>query len=136
MSTTGVIAEGISGFVSLTESAKWNGKETGNYQLVLTVDKENAKKFKDAGARMGEYKGKPQVKMTRKMEFDNGRFGSWDADGEPVDPSVFSLFGDVVKVKAQVSQQGKAGERSVYFTDVKLLEKNPEANDVRNAGDF
>jgi len=136
MATTKVIAKGVSGFVSLTKSSLWKGKETGNYSITLTVDKDNVKEFKDAGARIGEYEGNKQVKMTRKMEFNDGVFGSWDAEGEPLDPEVFSVYGDVVKVRAEVSHQGKAGERSVYFTDVKLLEKNPEASDSRLAGDF
>ena len=75
MATTGIIAEGVSGFVSLTKSAQWKGKDTGNYSITLTVDKDNVKKFKDAGARIGEYEGKPQIKMTRKMDFDDGVFG-------------------------------------------------------------
>lgn len=133
--TIKVNAEGESGFVHLTGPDVYKGTATNHYSITLTLDKTNAKLFKDAGAKMSEYQGKQQVKMTRKVDFDDGVFGSWDADGSEMSPSEFSNFGDLVRVRAQVNATQDKGDRAIYFTDVKLMERNPEASEF-SGGDF
>ncbi len=125
-----IIAEGISGFVHISEPDNYKGTE--KYKITLTLDKTNADIFKKAGVALKEYNGEPQVSMGRKLSF--GQPKVYDSSGERIDASELSRYGDLVRV---VAKAGK-GEWSkyAYIEAVKLLQKNEESLAAAVGGDF
>jgi len=125
-----IVAEGISGFVHISEPDNYKGTE--KYKITLTLDKKNSDIFKKAGIALKEYKGEPQVSMGRKLSF--GQPKVYDANGERIDASELSRYGDLVRV---VAKAGK-GEWSkyAYIEAVKLLQKNEQAESASIGGDF
>lgn len=116
-----IVAEGISGFVHVAEPDNYKGTE--KYKITLTLDKKNAEAFKKAGVELKEYKGEPQVSMSRKLDF--GQPPVYDADGERIPASELSRYGDLVRV---VAKAGKGDwSKYAYVDKIKLLQKNEEA---------
>lgn len=125
-----IVAEGISGFVHIAEPDNFKGSE--KYKITLTLDKKNAEVFKKAGIKMKEYKGEPQVSMSRKLDF--GQPPVYDADGERIPASELSRYGDLVRV---VAKAGKGDYSEYAYVDkIKLLQKNEEAEAMEASGAF
>ncbi len=125
-----IVAEGVSGFVHIAEPDNFKGSE--KYKITLTLDKKNAEVFKKAGIKMKEYKGEPQVSMSRKLDF--GQPPVYDADGERIPASELSRYGDLVRV---VAKAGKGDYSEYAYVDkIKLLQKNEEAEAMEASGAF
>ena len=115
-----IVAEGVSGFVHIAEPDNFRGTE--KYKITLTLDKKNAEVFKKAGIKLKEYKGEPQVSMSRKLDF--GQPAVYDADGERIPASELSRYGDLVRV---VARAGKGDFSEYAYVDkIKLLQKNED----------
>lgn len=125
-----LVVEGVSGFVHIAEPDNFRGTE--KYKITLTLDKKNADIVKKAGVEIKEYKGEPQMSMSRRLDF--GPPPVYNADSERIPASELSRYGDLVRV---VARQGK-GEWSkyAYVDKVKLLQKNEEAEAMEASGAF
>lgn len=125
-----IVAEGVSGFVHIAEPDNFKGTE--KYKITLTLDKKNADIFKKAGIELKEYKGEPQVSMSRKLDF--GQPPVYDLDGERIPASELSRYGDLVRV---VAKAGKGDYSQYAYVDkIKLLQKNEEAEAMEASGAF
>lgn len=80
---TGIVTNGVVAFSNLAEHEIYQGKTTGRYSLVITMDPAEASKLADMGVRLREYDGKQQRKFSSKFHVD-----IVDLDNNPVQGEV------------------------------------------------
>lgn len=112
--------EGKVAFANLDAHEIYNGKDTGYFSVVITLDEQNAKKLEDAGVHLREYKNVPQRKF--KTQYKN--FKVIDADGdEYLDPIG---FGDLIRIQWKEGQPSPANGTPTYLNAIRVLEPNPD----------
>ena len=72
------ITEGTVAFSNLKETEYYNGKDTGKFSIVITMEEDAKDQLENAGIKVKEYKDQPQRKFVTK--YDN--FDVVDVDGE------------------------------------------------------
>ena len=63
MDKQSVVTTGVVAFSNLTSHEFYNGKDTGKFSMVITMDEQNASKLEDLGVNLKEYDGKAQRKF-------------------------------------------------------------------------
>jgi len=132
------VIEGDVVFAYLQSPDSYMGTE--KYSVTLNLSDESVKLLKDKGVKVKEYE-KDGVVHLQKEAKRKAEFGPpliFDAEGDVLDASAIS-WGDTVRMAISIGQ-GNALGRGVYLNKIKLLKKNPKAEESSAAdaasGDF
>jgi hypothetical protein len=111
-----MITEGVVAFSNLTETEQFNGKDTGKFSIVLTLDESEAAKLSEAGVKVKEYQNTPQRKFVTKFP----DFPVLDIDGDVHSKHI--RYGSKVKVLWDPGQPHPEHGVCPYFKKIKVLE--------------
>lgn len=109
------VATGTVAFESLREHDVWQGKSTGKFNVVLTLDQDSADELEGAGVKVRQYEGNPQRKFTTGFNV-----GVLDADGNPYNGQV--TRGSKVKVLYTLGNPNPLHGTPTYLEKVKVVE--------------
>jgi len=110
-----MIMEGEVAFSNLTEHEVYQGKSTGRYSVVLTLDDADAAKLEDLGVNVKEYEGKKQRKFASKFNVE-----ILDSDDRPINTEI--PFGSKVRVLFQPGNDHPVHGVPCYVDKVRVLE--------------
>ena len=122
------VTEGIANFVNLAETEFFNGKDTGKYSIMLTLEQDQVQLLEDNGVKVKEYKNQPQRKFV--TSFDN--FEVVDIDGETTSKNI--PYGSKVRVLWSAGKPHPSAGCAPYFKKIKVLELSEHA--VEGEEDF
>ena len=112
------VISGTVAFANLTEHEIYNGKSTGKYSVVLSLDDVDAEQLQDAGVKIRTYQNQAQRKFSTKFE----EFPVIDNEGEPVSRGSVR-YGDKVRIKYNLGKPHPVHGTSVYLQAVRVVEK-------------
>jgi hypothetical protein len=112
---TGIVTSGVVAFSNLTEHEVFNGKSTGNFSLVITMDEQTASGLSDMGVKVKDYKGTPQRKFKSKYHVD-----VIDLNGEPVQGEV--PYGSKVRLLWKAGDANPEYGVATYLNKVRVIE--------------
>jgi len=138
MSKDYAVVEGTAAFVYLTEPDSYMGNS--KYSVTLNLTDDSADMLEKMGVKVKEYEKDgivlKQRELKRKSEF--GPPLIFNAEGDPIGPDAIS-WGDTLRCAITIGG-GNALGRGTYIGKVKLLKKNPKAEESSAAdaasGDF
>lgn len=110
-----MIMEGEVAFSNLTEHEVYQGKSTGRYSVVLTLDDADAAKLEDLGVNVKEYEGKKQRKFASKFNVE-----ILDSEDRPINTEI--PFGSKVRVLFQPGNDHPVHGVPCYVDKVRVLE--------------
>jgi hypothetical protein len=118
------MVEGVVAFSNLTKHDVYEGKDTGNFTLTLTMDAKAASLLEDNGVKVKDYEGKAQRKFKSQYAVD-----MIDAESEPVANRELP-FGTTVRVLFVFGTAHPEHGVPVYMNKIRVLEMAaPEAPD-------
>jgi|TARA_R110001592_G_scaffold183497_1_gene427215 hypothetical protein len=123
------ITEGTVAFSNLKETEYYNGKDTGKFSIVITMEEDAKDQLENAGIKVKEYKDQPQRKFVTK--YDN--FDVVDVDGESTSKHI--PYGSRVRILWQGGNPHPVHGVAPYFKKIKVLELS-EGADVEGSEDF
>lgn len=124
-----MITEGIVAFSNLTETETYNGKDTGKFSIVITMDEANANAMEEAGVKLKEYQNQSQRKFVTKFP----DFPVLDAEGDIHSKHI--RYGSKVKILWDGSDPHPEFGVVPYFKKIKVLE-DAEGGDIEGEEDF
>lgn len=124
-----MITEGVVAFSNLSETEQYNGKDTGRYSIVITMEEDEAAKMTAAGVKVKEYKNQPQRKFVTKYP----DFPVLDVDGDVV--SKYIRYGSKVRILWDGGDPHPEHGVIPYFKKIKVLEV-AEGSDSEGEEDF
>jgi hypothetical protein len=123
-----MITEGIANFVNLTETEFFNGKDTGKYSIMLTIEDDQVSTLEDAGVTVKEYKNQKQRKFV--TQYDG--FQVVDTDGESISKNI--PYGSRVRILWEAGKPHPTHGSAPYLKKIKVLEL--AEHDVEGSEDF
>tara|TARA_R110000751_G_scaffold17133_3_gene53362 strand:- start:5705 stop:6082 length:378 start_codon:yes stop_codon:yes gene_type:complete len=123
------VTEGTVAFSNLSTTEFYNGKDTGKFSIVITMEDEAKDQLENAGIKVKEYKDQPQRKFVTK--YDN--FDVVDVDGESTSKHI--PYGSRVRILWQGGNPHPVHGVAPYFKKIKVLELS-EGADVEGSEDF
>jgi hypothetical protein len=123
-----MITEGIANFVNLTETEFFNGKDTGKYSIMLTIEDDQVSTLEDAGVTVKEYKNQKQRKFV--TQYDG--FTVVDTDGESISKNI--PYGSRVRILWEAGKPHPTHGSAPYLKKIKVLEL--AEHDVEGSEDF
>jgi|TARA_R110000803_G_scaffold65565_1_gene126740 hypothetical protein len=123
-----MITEGIANFVNLTETEFFNGKDTGKYSIMLTIEDDQVSTLEDAGVTVKEYKNQKQRKFV--TQYDG--FTVVDTDGESISKNI--PYGSKVRILWEAGKPHPTHGSAPYLKKIKVLEL--AEHDVEGSEDF
>ena len=123
-----MITEGIANFVNLTETEFFNGKDTGKYSIMLTIEDDQVSTLEDAGVTVKEYKNQKQRKFVTQYE----GFQVVDSDGEATSKNI--PYGSKVRILWEAGKPHPQHGSAPYLKKIKVLEL--AEHDVEGSEDF
>tara|TARA_R110000796_G_scaffold33263_3_gene86513 strand:+ start:449 stop:826 length:378 start_codon:yes stop_codon:yes gene_type:complete len=123
------VTEGTVAFSNLSTTEFYNGKDTGKYSIVITMEEDARDQLENAGIKVKEYKDQPQRKFVTK--YDN--FDVVDVDGESTSKHI--PYGSRVRILWQGGNPHPVHGVAPYFKKIKVLELS-EGADVEGSEDF
>jgi hypothetical protein len=123
-----MITEGIANFVNLTETEFFNGKDTGKYSIMLTIEDDQVSTLEDAGVTVKEYKNQKQRKFVTQYE----GFQVVDTDGESISKNI--PYGSKVRILWEAGKPHPQHGSAPYLKKIKVLEL--AEHDVEGSEDF
>jgi hypothetical protein len=115
MSKVAHMVAGVVAFSNLTKHDFYNGKDTGNFTLTITMDEANASVLEDLGVQVKDYKDKKQRKF--KSQFNVPVI---DMDDNPVTTEI--PFGSEVRVLFATGNPNAEYGVPVYMNKIRLVE--------------
>jgi hypothetical protein len=113
--TTGVVA-----FSNLTSHEFYNGKDTGKYSIVITMEPEQASILEDLGVIIKDYKGAQQRKFSSQYHV-----GVVDLDNSPFQGEV--PYGSVVRLLWATGPTHPEFGTPTYLNKVRVVELSETA---------
>ena len=123
-----MITEGIANFVNLTETEFFNGKDTGKYSIMLTIEDDQVSTLEDAGVTVKEYKNQKQRKFV--TQYDG--FQVVDTDGESISKNI--PYGSKVRILWEAGKPHPTHGSAPYLKKIRVLEL--AEHDVEGSEDF
>lgn len=117
--------DGTVAFANLDEHEMFNGKTTGAYSLVVTLDGTASEQLEAQGIRLKEYNGNMQRKFKSRYDVK-----VVDVDGEAISKSSVR-YGDKVRVKYSLGNPHPQWGITPYLAGVKVIEQHED-----EGGDF
>ena len=124
---TATTVEGIVNFSNLTAHDVFNGQDTGQYSLTITMDEDDASALSAMGVKVKDYQGAKQRKFKSKYDVK-----SFDAEGNPYCGEI--PYNSRVRLKYKLGPAHPVHGVSTYLEAVKVLEEAEMA--VGDAADF
>lgn len=121
--------EGICNFSNLTEHDVFNGQDTGQFSMTITMSEDDASELAALGVKIKDYQGAKQRKF--KSKYDVRTF---DAEGNPYRGEV--PYNSKVRLKYKLGQPHPVHGVSTYLEAVKVLEEAEIIFDEELAADF
>ena len=125
---TGIVTQGVVAFSNLTECEEYQGKSTGRYSLVITINEADAAKLGDMGIKVKTYKDTTQRKYSSKFHVP-----VVDMDNRPVSGEI--PFGSIVRVLWKDGDAHPVHGVPTYLNKVRVVEF-AEAGDLEEPSDF
>jgi len=124
---TATVIEGVVNFSNLTQHDVFNGQDTGQYSMTITMSEDDAASLSAQGVKIKDYEGNKQRKF--KSRYEIKRF---DAEGNPYTGEV--PYNSKVRLKFKLGPAHPVHGVSTYLEAVKVLEEAEMA--VGDAADF
>ena len=110
------VVEGIVNFSNITQHDVFNGQDTGQYSMTVTLDEDDASTLAASGVKIKDYQGAKQRKF--KSKFEIKRF---DAEGNRYNGEV--PYNSKVRLKFKLGQPHPVHGVATYLEAVKVLEE-------------
>ena len=121
-----MITEGIVAFCNLAETESYNGKDTGKYNITLTLDEADASVLREEGVHVKDYEDKDgNIHKQRKFS------SKYPIDVLDLDDNVVSKhipYGSKVRVKWKIGNPHPQWGTSTYLEKVRILELSERTN--------
>jgi hypothetical protein len=121
------VIEGIVNFSNVTQHDVYEGKDTGDYTVTITISEDDANQLSSKGVKIKDYKGAKQRKF--KTQFDTLKV--LDAEGNRYKGEI--PYNSLVRVKYKLGKPHPVHGVSTYMQAVKVLE---EAEMAEGVSDF
>jgi len=115
MEKQSVVTTGVVAFSDLTEYEVYEGKTTGRYSLVITMEEGEASKLRDLGVNVKQYDGKAQRKFASQFNV-----GIVDIDDNPFKGEI--PYGSTVRVLWQNGPEHPEHKTPTYLNKVRIVE--------------
>ena len=113
---TATVIEGVVNFSNLTQHDVFNGQDTGQYSMTITMSEDDAASLSAQGVKIKDYDGNKQRKF--KSRYEIKRF---DAEGNPYTGEV--PYNSKVRLKFKLGPAHPVHGVSTYLEAVKVLEE-------------
>jgi len=110
------VIEGICNFSNLTQHDIFNGQDTGQFSMTITMSEEDANELAALGVKIKDYQGAKQRKF--KSKYDVKMF---DEDGNPYNGEV--PYNSKVRLKYKLGNPHPVHGVATYLEAVKVLEE-------------
>ena len=110
------VIEGVVNFSHVTKHDVYNGKDTGDYTVTITISEEDANQLASNGVKIKDYKGAKQRKF--KTQFDTLKV--LDAEGNRHKGEI--PYNSRVRLKYKTGPAHPVHGTPVYLEAVKVLE--------------
>lgn len=124
---TAQVIEGIVNFSNITEHDVYEGKDTGQYSVTITISEDDANQMASNGVKIKDYNGAKQRKF--RTQYDT--FKVLDAEGNRYKGEI--PYNSRVRLKYKLGQPHPVHGVSTYLEAVKVLE---EAEMAEGVSDF
>ena len=121
------VIEGVCNFSHVTSHDVYNGQDTGQYSMTITMSEEDAAELSAQGVKIKDYEDKKQRKF--KSQYDIRMF---DVNGDAYTGEV--PYNSKVRLKFKLGQPHPLHGVPTYLEAVKVLEE-PDLTDV-DSSDF
>jgi len=121
------VIEGIVNFSNVTQHDVYQGKDTGDYTVTITISEDDANQLASNGVKIKDYKGAKQRKF--KTQFDTLKV--LDSEGNRYKGEI--PYNSLVRVKYKLGKNHPVHGVSTYMEAVKVLE---EAEMAEGVSDF
>ena len=110
------VIEGICNFSNITQHDVFNGQDTGQFSMTITMDESDASELAAHGVKIKDYQGAKQRKF--KSKYDIKRF---DIEGNRYNGEV--PYNSKVRLKFKLGQEHPVHGVATYLEAVKVLEE-------------
>jgi hypothetical protein len=124
---TAATVEGIVNFSNLTSHDVFNGQDTGQYSMTITMAEDDAASLSAMGVKIKDYQGNKQRKFKSKYDVK-----TFDAEGNAYSGEI--PYNSRVRLKYKLGPAHPVHGVSTYLEAVKVLEEAEMA--VGDAADF
>jgi len=124
---TAATVEGIVNFINLTQHDVFNGQDTGQYSMTITMAEDDAASLSAMGVKIKDYQGNKQRKFKSKYDVK-----TFDAEGNVYSGEI--PYNSRVRLKYKLGPAHPVHGVSTYLEAVKVLEEAEMA--VGDAADF
>lgn len=124
---TAATVEGIVNFSNLTSHDVFNGQDTGQYSMTITMTEDDAFSLSALGVKIKDYQGNKQRKFKSKYDVK-----TFDSEGNSYSGEV--PYNSKVRLKYKLGPAHPVHGVSTYLEAVKVLEEAEMA--VGDAADF
>ena len=124
---TAATVEGIVNFSNLTSHDVFNGQDTGQYSMTITMAEDDAASLSAMGVKIKDYQGNKQRKFKSKYDVK-----TFDAEGNAYSGEI--PYNSRVRLKYKLGPAHPVHGVSTYLEAVKVLEEAETA--VGDAADF
>lgn len=124
---TASTVEGIVNFSNLTSHDVFNGQDTGQYSMTITMTEDDAASLSAMGVKIKDYQGNKQRKFKSKYDVK-----AFDAEGNSYSGEI--PYNSKVRLKYKLGPAHPVHGVSTYLEAVKVLEEAEMA--VGDAADF
>tara|TARA_R110000822_G_scaffold33694_2_gene95875 strand:+ start:938 stop:1330 length:393 start_codon:yes stop_codon:yes gene_type:complete len=128
------VTEGTVAFSNLSTTEFYNGKDTGKFSIVITMEEDARDQLENAGIKTKEYEDKnSKIHLQRKFVTQYDNFDVVDVDGESTSKHI--PYGSRVRILWQGGNPHPVHGVAPYFKKIKVLELS-EGADVEGSEDF
>jgi len=124
---TAATVEGIVNFSNLTQHDVFNGQDTGQYSMTITMAEDDAASLSAMGVKIKDYQGNKQRKFKSKYDVK-----TFDAEGNAYSGEI--PYNSKVRLKYKLGPAHPVHGVSTYLEAVKVLEEAEMA--LGDAADF
>lgn len=110
------VIEGVLNFSHVTSHDVYNGQDTGQYSVTVTLSEDDASALSAKGVKIKDYQGAKQRKFKSRYDVK-----VLDADGNPYEGEI--PYNSSVRVRFKLGPQHPVHGVSTYLDAIKVLEE-------------
>lgn len=110
------VVEGIVNFSNITQHDVFNGQDTGQYSITVTLDEDDASTLAASGVKIKDYQGAKQRKFKSKYNIR-----TIDLEGTPYNGEV--PYNSRVRLKYKLGEAHPVHGVATYLEAIKVLEE-------------